>query len=39
MPQETGAAFRNLIQASSDEMKRNVTFIYSPQLVVGRKPL
>jgi len=39
MDKETGAAFRTLIQESADEINHGVTFIYSPQVVVGRKPL
>lgn len=39
MQGEEGPAFRQLIQESAEEMRRGVTFVSKPEVVVGRKPL
>jgi len=38
-PGSDGAEYRKLIQECFDELKQGVTFIYSPGVVIGRKPL
>lgn len=38
-PDSMGAEYRKLIQESFDEIKQGVSFIYSPEVAIGRKPL